>query len=108
MWPFLGMRRRRILARPFPPAWRDILRARMAHFARLTESERTMLEQLVQLFVAEKSWEGLGGLSLDDEIRVTIAGQACLLLLGFTGDPVRSELYRNVKSILVYPTTVVP
>lgn len=108
MWPFLGMRRRRILAQPFPSAWREILRARMVHYARLSGPERTLLEQLVQLFVAEKRWEGLGGLRLADEIRVTIAGQACLLLLGFTRDPVRCELYRNVKSILVYPTTVVP
>ena len=108
MWPFLRMRRRRVLAQPFLPMWREILRARMAHYARLSEAERAKLEQLVQLLVAEKSWEGLGGLVLNDEIRVTIAGQACLLLLGFTREPERSDLYANVKSILVYPTTVVP
>lgn len=80
----------------------------MGHYARLHEAERTRLEQLIQIFVAEKHWEGLGGLTLTDEIRVTIAGQACMLLLGFTDDPVRSGLYRNVQSILVYPSTVVP
>ncbi len=80
----------------------------MAHYARLPPAERARLEQLVQLFVAEKHWEGLGGLVLSDEIRVTIAGQACLLLLGFTGEPERSGLYRNVQSILVYPSTVIP
>jgi MtfA peptidase len=101
-------RRRKILARPFPAAWRDHLRARVPHYARLNATERLHLEQLVQLFIAEKHWEGLGGLTLDDEVRVTIAAQACLLLLGFARDPLRAELYRNVKSILVYPSTVVP
>jgi MtfA peptidase len=101
-------RRRRILARPFPPPWREHLRAHMPHYARLPPADRTRLEQLVQIFVAEKHWEGLGGLALSDEVRVTIAGQACLLLLGLARDPTRSDLYRNVKSVLVYPSTVVP
>jgi Mlc titration factor MtfA (ptsG expression regulator) len=102
------MRRRRVLARPFPPAWREHLRAGMAHYARLSSEQRSLLEQLVQLLVAEKHWEGLGGLELTDEVRVTIAGQAGLLLLGFTRDAVHANLYRNVLSILVYPTTVMP
>jgi Mlc titration factor MtfA (ptsG expression regulator) len=55
------------------------------------------------VFIAEKAWEGCNGLELTDEIRVTIAGQACLLLLGFEHD-----LYRNVETILVYPSTVIP
>jgi Mlc titration factor MtfA (ptsG expression regulator) len=80
----------------------------MPHYARLKAPDRVRLEQLVQIFVAEKRWEGLGGLTLTDEIRVTIAGQACLLLLGFTRDPERGDMYRNVKTILVYPSTVVP
>jgi Mlc titration factor MtfA (ptsG expression regulator) len=33
------------------------------------------------VFLAEKHFEGCGGLALTDEIRVTIAAQACLLLL---------------------------
>jgi Mlc titration factor MtfA (ptsG expression regulator) len=80
----------------------------MPHYARLKAPDRVRLEQLVQIFVAEKRWEGLGGLTLTDEIRVTIAGQACLLLLGFTRDPERGDMYRNVKTVLVYPSTVVP
>jgi Mlc titration factor MtfA (ptsG expression regulator) len=52
--------------------------------------------------VVEKNWEGCGGLKLNDEIRSTIAGHACVLLMGIPHD-----FYRNVESILVYPTTVV-
>lgn len=75
----------------------------MAHFDYLDAAEAAKLCELTQVFVAEKHWEGCGGLELDDEMRVTIAGQACLLLLGL-----EHEFYRNVESILVYPSTVLP
>jgi Mlc titration factor MtfA (ptsG expression regulator) len=69
----------------------------------LDDAERTELRAMMQVFLEEKQWEGCGGLDLTDEIRVTIAAQACLLQLGLPHD-----YYRNVESILVYPTTVVP
>ena len=96
-------RRRKILETPFPDPWREILAANMAHFGHLNPEEQRHLTELTQVFIAEKDWEGCNGLELTDEIRVTIAGQACLLLLGFEHD-----LYRNVETILVYPSTVIP
>jgi MtfA peptidase len=95
-------RRRKILEHPFPAAWLAILDKRVAHWDWLDDDERTRLTQLVQVFVQEKSWEGLGGLELTDEIRVTIAAEACLLILALD-----HALYRQVESILVYPKTVV-
>ncbi len=95
-------RRRRILAQPFPEAWHGILRVRVPHLAWLDDAEAAHLRELVQVFVAEKHWEGAAGLVLDDEIRVTIAAQACLLILGL-----EHALYRQVESIVVYPYTVV-
>ena len=89
-------RRERILAEPFPAAWREILATHLGCFADLDETEQTHLAQLTQVFVAEKHWEGLGGLEMRDEVRVTIAGQACLLILSLDHD-----LYRQVDSILV-------
>jgi Mlc titration factor MtfA (ptsG expression regulator) len=94
-------RRKKILAAPFPDAWRRHIEKNVAHFAWLDEAEQTHLLQLVQVFAAEKHWEGVGGLELDDEIRATISAQACLLILGLDHD-----LYRQVESILVYPSTV--
>jgi len=73
----------------------------MACWATLSDDERTHLKQLVQVFVAEKHWEGLGGLEMNDEVKATIAVQACLLVLELPHD-----LYRRVESILVYPSTV--
>lgn len=96
-------RRRRILAQPFPDEWLRILSKNVPLYATLSEAERQTLRDLVQVFLAEKAFEGCGGLELDDEIRVTIAGHACLLLLGLD-----HGLYASVETILVYPSGVVP
>lgn len=90
-------------AMPFPAAWEGIVRTNVAHYCMLDAAEQTELKALIQAFIGKKYWEGCGGLELTDEIRVTISAQACLLLLGLPHD-----LYRNVLSILVYPSTVVP
>ncbi|MBC8070800.1 MAG: zinc-dependent peptidase [Deltaproteobacteria bacterium] len=95
-------RRRKILEQPFPAAWLAILDKRVAHWDWLDDDERTRLTQLIQVFAWEKHWEGAGGLELTDEIRVTIAAEACLLILGLD-----HALYRQVESIVVYPDTVV-
>lgn len=88
--------------RPFPPEWEAFVRTNVVHYCVLDDAERLELRALMQVFLEEKQWEGCGGLDLTDEIRVTIAAQACLLLLGLPHD-----YYRNVESILVYPSTVV-
>jgi Mlc titration factor MtfA (ptsG expression regulator) len=104
MWHWLrDHRRRKLLETPFPISWETLLTTNVAHYQRLTEAERKELRELVQVFIAEKNWEGCGGLALTDEIRTTIAAEACLMILALPHD-----LYRNVKTILVYPSTVVP
>ena len=96
-------RRAEAQKRPFPPEWEAFLRANVAHYCMLDEVERAALRAMIQVFLEEKHWEGCGGLDLTDEIRVTIAAQACLLQLGLPHD-----YYRDVETILVYPSTVVP
>lgn len=95
-------RRAEARKRPFPPEWEGYLRANVPHYFLLDDAERSELHATMQVFLEEKLWEGCGGLELTDEIRVTIAAQACLLQLGLPHD-----YYRNVESILVYPSTVV-
>ena len=75
-------RRRKLLARPFPAEWEAVLRENFTLYARLSDDERRRLQGRTQIFIAEKYWEGCGGLVLTDEIKVTIAAQACLLVLG--------------------------
>ena len=80
------------------PAWRAHLEANVAHYRRLEAEERLSLEDSLRRFVAEKNWEGCGGLELNDEIRVTVAGVACYMVLGFPG-----YTFPKAKMILVYP-----
>lgn len=94
-------KRAEILEAPFPDTWHDVLRRNVAHYARLDEEERSRLRELTQVFIAEKHWEGCGGLTLTDEMRVTIAAQACLLVLELP-----HRMYRDVETILVYPSAV--
>lgn len=95
-------RRRKILAQPFPDDWVSILHANLWLYARLPADRQRRLRKLLQVFVSEKNWEGCGGLKLTDEIRVTIAGQASLMLLE------RADInFDHVLSILVYPTAYV-
>jgi MtfA peptidase len=95
-------RRKRLLDTPFPAEWTQILERNVAAYKLLDEGEQQRLRDLVQVFIAEKHWEGAGGLVLDDEMRVTIAGTGCQLLLARDHD-----LFADVESIVVYPSTVV-
>lgn len=96
-------RRKKLMQKPFPSAWQEIIRRDFAHYKMLNSHERTRLQKLVQVFIAEKRWEGAGGLAPNDEIRVTIAAQACLLILNLP-----HHYYRNVETIIVYPSEVLP
>ena len=95
-------RRKRILAQPFPAEWEQILRQNVAQYEWLNDAEGEKLKRCVQICVAEKSWEGCNGLEITDEIKVTIAGQACLLVLGF-----EEEYFDRLQTVLVYPDTYV-
>jgi MtfA peptidase len=96
-------RRAKIEAEPFAEAWEATLARNVSHWRFLDDDERVRLRDLIQVFVSEKQWEGCGGLAMNDEVRVTIAAEACILLLGRD-----HSLYADVDSILVYPNTVMP
>jgi MtfA peptidase len=103
VFDFFKNRRRDGLRRePLTEAQRAVLTANMPYVAKLDDEERQELEALVQIFLDEKSFEGCGGLTITDEMRLAIAGQACLLLLHRDTD-----IYPGVDSILVYPRAYV-
>jgi Mlc titration factor MtfA (ptsG expression regulator) len=93
-------KRKRLLGRPFPEEWKQIVEKNVPLFRRLPEPLKEELGGLVNLFVAEKNFEGCGGLEITDEIRVTIAAQACMLLLNR-----KAARFRKLRTILVYPHT---
>src|SRR5258705_723675 len=73
-------RRRRLQARPFPKEWLTLIQRHVVFFHKLSASDRAELLGHIQVFLAEKRFEGCGGFAITDEGRVTIAAPACLLL----------------------------
>lgn len=96
---FKNRRRAELREQPLSEEERAILDKNIPYLSGLATEDRAELEVLVRIFVAEKSFEGCGGLELTDEIKLTIAGQACLLLLHR-----ETDIYPNVDAILVYPS----
>jgi Mlc titration factor MtfA (ptsG expression regulator) len=92
--------RRRLRARPFPKKWLTLIQRHVAFFHKLSAGDRAELLGHIQVFLAEKRFEGCGGFAITDEVRVTIAAQACLLLLHR-----RTDYFPQLVTILVYPLT---
>jgi len=92
------MRRKRLKSTPFPPAWELLLEARVPIYGRLPEEDRVEIQGHIQVFLAEKSFEGCGGFVISDEVRLTVAAQACLLLLHR-----ETDYFPGLSSIVVYP-----
>jgi MtfA peptidase len=93
-------RRRRLRAQPFPKDWLGVIERNVLFFRRLSAKDRTELLGHIHVFLAEKRFEGCGGLELTDEIKVTVAAQACLLLLHR-----KTDYFPRLITILVYPST---
>ena len=101
MFGFFKNRRRAALrAQQFPETWRAHVERNVPYAIALSREEHAELLGHIQVFLAEKRFEGCGGLVITDEIRVTIAAQACILLLHRDTD-----YYPGLSSILVYPST---
>ena len=94
-------RRSRLRAQPFPEGWRRILRHRLPIYRRLPADLQRQLRGLVQVFLAEKAFIGCQGQAITDEVRVTIAAQACLLLLNRPAG--REGFFPGLRQVLVYP-----
>jgi Mlc titration factor MtfA (ptsG expression regulator) len=94
--------RRRALAAPFPEDWLSIIRQNIPPYSKLSPEMQQQVREFTQEFLYDKNFEGCGGLVLDDEIRVTIAAQAGLLLLNR-----KVRCYPRLYSVLVYPSAYV-
>lgn len=100
-WLAVQLERRR--AEPLPADWPARIARVLPAFRRLSGSERDKLLRDTRDLLSTRHWEGAGGLVLTEQMRLAIAAQACLLTLGFEGDP-----YPSLHTILVYPSTFVP
>jgi len=96
-------RLKKIQALPFPESWREILRKNLPVYRQLPNALRNKLEQDIKWFLADKYFDGRDGLEITDEVRLTIAGQACLLLLGRKNH----RCYPKLERVVMYPDAYV-
>ncbi|MBI3285775.1 MAG: zinc-dependent peptidase [Burkholderiales bacterium] len=99
-WP--GYSLKRALVRPFPAAYSRILRKNLPVYARLPADLQAQLKRLIKQFLHQKEFIGCNGFQITDEVRVTIAAKAGLLLLNRP-----TGVYPALKKVLVYPTVFI-
>ncbi len=98
---FRNRKRQKLLREPLPTEWTSILQANVGHFKELSPAGQKKLTDITRIMAVEKHWEAHDGLALSDEIRVTIAGSAALMLLG-----VDDFYFDNVSTIIVFPQPI--
>jgi Mlc titration factor MtfA (ptsG expression regulator) len=102
MFGFKKWRRKRLASQPFPCEWLAIIERNVPFYRRLPIADEEELKRHILIFIGEKRFEGCGGLQITDEITLTIAAQACILLLHR-----ETDYYPGLYSILVYPQAYV-
>ena len=82
----------------FPDEWREILKSNVPVYLQLPADDALRLEQWVLGFLRNIPFEGCSDLEVTDEMRVTIAGWASLLVLNR-----RYPKYPHLHRVLIYP-----
>lgn len=100
---FSDRRRRKLMKAKPKQQWIYWIANNVWYWHVINDQQRERLLGLVQIFVAEKNFEGCDGLKITDEIRVTIAAAACILLVAFED----TYCYDKARTILVYPRPMV-
>jgi len=84
---------------PLPERWRALLQQRLPQYPLLTPELRARFEPRVMEFLGKKKFYGCNDLVVTEEMRVLIAGMACLLILRPD-----ARVYPDLRSVLLYPT----
>ncbi|MFB3116569.1 MAG: zinc-dependent peptidase [Gammaproteobacteria bacterium] len=95
-------RRNNLFLKPLPPDWIQILEKNVSIYSLLPQNLREELHGRINIFLDEKEFIGCAGLQISNEIRVTIAGNACILLLKRD-----KRCFPRFTTILIYPDTYV-
>ncbi|GJL92397.1 zinc-dependent peptidase [Hyphococcus sp.] len=97
-WAAQRRKREALLSSPLSPEHARIVAKRVPVYASVPAKLRKRLDGLINRFLAEMKFHGAEGLEITDEIRVTIAAQACLLIVNK-----ENRWYSSLKTIFVYP-----
>jgi MtfA peptidase len=116
-WYLPAVAVRRAVARPFPAEFAAILRRNLAPYQTMPPPLQQQLKRLILQFLAQKKFIGCGGLKINDEMRVTVAAQACLLILNQSAYqrslrsrswlPWLPQVFPALGLILLYPSSFV-
>jgi hypothetical protein len=98
-WALERRRRARLLATPLKPEHARIVRRRVPVYAQLPAEHRARLDGLINRFLDEVKFHGAEGLEVNDDMRLTIAAQACLLIVNKP-----NRWYSSLKTIFIYPS----
>ena len=88
--------RKRLRARPFPNEWLKIIKNNVAFFVRLSATDQGELLDYIQVFLAEKRFEGCAGLEITDEICVTIAARCPTKPKSIAPDAALSRIFDRI------------
>jgi len=91
-------RRSKLYKKAFPNHWVDILKKNFSLYDSLPIELRRQLHGHIHIFLDEKNFVGYNGIIIDETIQLTIAAQACVLLLNR-----KTNYYPHLTNILVYP-----
>jgi Mlc titration factor MtfA (ptsG expression regulator) len=95
-------RRDKLFFKPLPSGWIQILEDNVPLYSLLPENLKDELHGRINIFLDEKEFIGCRGLQMSDEIRITISGNACILLLKRD-----KRCFPRFTTILVHPDTYV-
>ncbi len=89
---------KKLFTQPLSPSQRDMVQRNVALYRKLPEQFRPELEGNIQIFLHEKRFIGCAGLEITDQMRLTIAANACLLLLTR-----KNHCFPGFRNLLIYP-----
>jgi hypothetical protein len=101
-WVLRNSRRKALFAKELSSERVEIIKRNVALYRYLPDRLKRDLQGHINIFLAEKHFEGCGGLEITDEIKVTIAANACILLLNR-----KATYFPKLDSVLVYPSAYV-
>ncbi|MDM3869888.1 zinc-dependent peptidase [Porticoccus sp. W117] len=102
VWLLPKWRLQRAIKMPFPDEWEKTLSRNNTAYQRLSPAQQSELQHLIKIFLHNKHFVGCDGLVISDEIRLTVAAEACLLLLNRV-----TSVYGKLRYIYVYPSPYV-
>ncbi|MEM9617816.1 MAG: M90 family metallopeptidase [Pseudomonadota bacterium] len=97
-WARQRRRREALLAAPLSAAHKAIVVKRVPLYEKLPDDLQAKLDGLMNRFLDEVKFFGQEGVEITDDMRVTIAAQACVLIVNK-----ENRWFTSLKTIHVYP-----